>query len=79
MELVFIEIKKTMYGENFRREIKSPYLDTLNMSNPRLSMWWVMMSRKGCVPKDQGMKYFKKEGEESTVSEVSDTLKTMKD
>ena len=73
---MFIEIKKTK-GECFRREIKSPYLNMLNMSDPGLHA--VMMSRKGCVTEDEGMKYFKKEGEESTVSEVSDTLKTMKD
>lgn len=73
---MFTEIKKTK-GERFRREIKSPYLNMLNMSDPGLHA--VMMSRKGCVTEDKGMKYFKKEGEESTVSEVSDTLKTMKD
>ena len=32
----------------------------------------MMMSRKGCVPENKGMKYFKNEGEESIASEVSD-------
>ena len=32
----------------------------------------VMSSRKGYVPENKGMKYFKKEGEKSVVSEVSD-------
>lgn len=38
-----------------------------------------MLSRKRCVPEDKGIKYFRKEGEGSTVSKAADLLKTMKD